>query len=903
MCRTGAFLFTTFAVLFASCSVDGSIESLRKKAGESGEPIAVAFNNVTANGSMEQTTTALTLTFSKVITGLTSGNITLNGIDGINKGVLTGSGPAYTLPVSGFTEGGTLSVAVTKTGYTISGSTRNVTIHYYTPPIAVTLNSVTANGSADQTTTVLTLTFSQAIAGLGADDITLSGVEGIIKGTLVGTGPEYTLPISGFTAGGTLNVSVSKAGYDISGLSRNVTIYYDTPPIAVTLNSVTANGSADQTTTVLTLTFSQAIAGLGADDITLSGVDGIIKGTLVGTGPTYTLPVSGFREGGTLSVAVLKPGYNVGGSPQTVTIFNSDPPVAVTFIDLTANGSPTEATTQLTLTFSGEIAGLTIADITLSGVTNVQKRTLDGANPYTLTINGFATDGKLSVAVARAGYTIIDSPRTVNIYPWPAPSNAIPLTADQWGGGNITSETGEEWYSFPVTAGTQYSVWWNDEDQGIGTATGDVVVGAWYADGTLIFGGTNTTVDQGWDTPQTFTANSNIPVYIRVTAYNNSQGTYDIVYSTNIIRPPIIAVNFSSITADGSPIINTTTMLTLIFSEAIINLSADDITLSGIAGINWGPLDGTGPTYTLPISGFNVSGDVTVVVRKDGYTTSIQTVEVFYRTIHLLWIPAGTFTMGSPTTEPSRGSSETQHSVTLTQGFYMGRYQVTQGQYQAVMGASEDRTTTTSGKGDNYPIYYVNWYDALVFCNKLSIMDGLTPAYRISGSTNPSDWGEIPTSSNTAWDSVQIVVGSTGYRLPTEAQWEYACRAGRTTAFNWGTNQITMSQANFDGRTYPYNGSSTTGTYLGRTTTVGSYTPNAWGLYDMHGNVREWCWDWYGSYASGAQTDPVGASSGTYRVSRGGHWLSYGQYLRSAYRSSNSPGGRNSNVGFRLVRP
>lgn len=158
--------------------------------------------------------------------------------------------------------------------------------------------------------------------------------------------------------------------------------------------------------------------------------------------------------------------------------------------------------------------------------------------------------------------------------------------------------------------------------------------------------------------------------------------------------------------------------------------------------------------------------------------------------INMVWIPAGTFTMGSPTTELGRYyGSETEHQVTLTKGFYMGRYQVTQEQYAAVMGSNPNNTY---GVGNKYPVYCVSWYDAIVFCNRLSINDGLSPAYYMPfcDSTDPAQWGTVPTSNNTTWDAVQVVEGSTGYRLPTEAQWENACRAGTTTAFNWGTNYI-----------------------------------------------------------------------------------------------------------------
>jgi formylglycine-generating enzyme required for sulfatase activity len=257
-------------------------------------------------------------------------------------------------------------------------------------------------------------------------------------------------------------------------------------------------------------------------------------------------------------------------------------------------------------------------------------------------------------------------------------------------------------------------------------------------------------------------------------------------------------------------------------------------------------------------------------------------------------IPGGTFTMGSPASEVSRSDNEVQHTVTVSP-FLMGKYEVTQKEWRDVMGTNirqqRDKAGTSNslyGEGENYPMYYVNWYEAVEYCNKRSAQEGLTPAYTISGTT--------VTRNRSASDQ-----RSAGYRLPTEAEWEYACRAGTTTPFNTGNN-ITTSQANYNGN-YPYNNNAKE-IYRQTTAPVGTFPSNAWGLFDMHGNVCEWCWDWgwYGAYSSGAQTDPVGASSGVYRVSRGGSWASFGQILRSACRDGYTLSNRRSNLGFRVCR-
>jgi formylglycine-generating enzyme required for sulfatase activity len=211
---------------------------------------------------------------------------------------------------------------------------------------------------------------------------------------------------------------------------------------------------------------------------------------------------------------------------------------------------------------------------------------------------------------------------------------------------------------------------------------------------------------------------------------------------------------------------------------------------------------------------------------------------------NMVWVAGGTFAMGSPSSEAGRDSDEgPQHQVTISKGFYMGKYEVTQKEWVAVMGSNPSYF-----KGDNLPVEQVSWFDVIDYCNALSRREGLTPAYTISGSGD---------SRTVTWNK-----SANGYRLPTEAEWEYACRAGTTSPFSTGNN-ITTSQANYDGN-YPYNNNAK-GTYRSQTTAVGSFAANSWGLHDMHGNVWEWCWDRFGDYASGFQTDPSGAASGADR--------------------------------------
>jgi sulfatase modifying factor 1 len=233
--------------------------------------------------------------------------------------------------------------------------------------------------------------------------------------------------------------------------------------------------------------------------------------------------------------------------------------------------------------------------------------------------------------------------------------------------------------------------------------------------------------------------------------------------------------------------------------------------------------------------------------------------------MEMIKVSPGEFLMGSPWSEKDRSDDELQHRVRLTEPFWLGKYPVTQKQWKAVMGNNPSHF-----QGDNLPVEMVSWEDAMEFCRRLTEMERTA--------------GRLP--------------GALAYCLPTEAQWEFACRAGTTTATAFG-NSLSSQEANFDG-SYPYGGGWwRKGPNLGRTTQVGSYTANSWGFHDMHGNVWEWCADWYGSYPTGSVTDPAGAGSGTDRVYRGGGWGSSGGDCRSAGRGRDTPGNRNFALGFR----
>jgi len=234
--------------------------------------------------------------------------------------------------------------------------------------------------------------------------------------------------------------------------------------------------------------------------------------------------------------------------------------------------------------------------------------------------------------------------------------------------------------------------------------------------------------------------------------------------------------------------------------------------------------------------------------RKPDFTNSIG--------MKFVWIPAGSFTMGSSGKEKGRGDDEVQHKVTFSRGFYLGVHTVTQEEWQAVMG-----NNPSEFKGEkNLPVDSISWDDCQSFCKKLGEKE------------------------------------KRRYRLPTEAEWEYACRAGTTTAFHMGET-IATDQANFNGN-YIY-GAGKKGLYREKTLPVGSFPPNAWGLYDMHGNLWQWCQDWHGGYSKDA-VDPQGPKTGKQRSLRGGSWGNHPVFCRSANRNYGDPATGTEYYGARV---
>jgi hypothetical protein len=441
---------TAVVTLTGSGKVTGGDNKDTKKA---------AFTALGANGEAGKTTTTeLTLTFDKDIAGLGAGDIKISAdstnpakasVNGVVTRIETG---VYRLPIT-VSEAGIISVTVSRSGYSISGSPKTVTVHWSPAVAAVDFTGLSANGAdGAQATTELTLNFDKDIENLNTIDVTLNaGSTGAVKGALKKTASRtgaYMLGISGVSATGEVSVSVSKSGYSISGSPKKVTVYRG--PVTAAFTGLSANGVANTTTTTeLTLNFDKDIENLSAVDVTLNaGSTEAVKGALKKTGGStgvYTLEVGGISAAGEVSVTVSKSGYSISGSPRKVNVHRG--PVAAVLKNLSADGAANTTTTRLTFQFDRDISGLSQADITVSsGSTGAVKGVLTkaaGTGLYTLGISGIASPGSISATVSKSGYSISGAPKTVNVYKRPPKSLKETFGIGSTGTGAVTAAFNE----------------------------------------------------------------------------------------------------------------------------------------------------------------------------------------------------------------------------------------------------------------------------------------------------------------------------------------------------------------------------------------------------------------------------------------------------------------------------
>ena len=358
--------------------------------------------------------------------------------------------------------------------------------------------------------------------------------------------------------------------------------------------------------------------------------------------------------------------------------------------------------------------------------------------------------------------------------------------------------------------------------------------------------------------------------------------------------------NLSTSAGTLSPVFSpTTTSYTITVPYATTSLTVTGTKADANATMT--PVDGK-----LEFTGLSVgtSDEKTIkVTSQDGNVTNEYKVKVLREMLEMVLVPAGRFQRDATATNISE----------ITKSYYLGKYQITRQQFLDVMGEDPSLKDYSSGSM-NDPVQMVNWYHAIAFCNKLSLLEGLIPVYTVSG---VSDWANlafssIPTTSNATWNAAECDFNATGYRLPTEMEWMWAAmgankdaRAGAIDAE--GINR-TGYRKGYAGQ--GYGGGTSIDDYAwytsnssSKTHPVGEKLPNELGLYDMSGNVWEWCGDRYGTYPTGTQTDYRGAGSGSYRVFRGGSWGSNASYCTVAYRRHNNPYYQYNRYGFRILRP
>ncbi len=276
------------------------------------------------------------------------------------------------------------------------------------------------------------------------------------------------------------------------------------------------------------------------------------------------------------------------------------------------------------------------------------------------------------------------------------------------------------------------------------------------------------------------------------------------------------------------------------------------------------------PTGTMPVPTTTPTPTPQQETPGESITIDIPNLPTESIPLEMVFIPSGSFTMGSPEDEAGRNPDEgPQHQVTLTNSFYMSKYEITQSQWQTVMG-----NNPAAIRGNNQPVEKVSWFDCIQFCNTLSTLMGKAPVYDESGDNFNLD--------------------TEGFRLPTEAEWEYACRATTTTRYYWGDDPDNSEIGEYAW----YEENSNLTTHI-----PGMKLPNLWDLFDINGNVWEWCSDWYGPYSANTQTNPTGPQSGTQRSVRGGGWYAEPVELRSAHRERLEPEETFGNLGLRIVLP
>ncbi len=370
---------------------------------------------------------------------------------------------------------------------------------------------------------------------------------------------------------------------------------------------------------------------------------------------------------------------------------------------------------------------------------------------------------------------------------------------------------------------------------------------------------------------------------------STSAATISLLAIPGVTAPVLGATPVTAITATAqytgtvtwSPVVSGTFAASTVYTATITLTAKTGFTLTGVAANSFTVAGATSDTNSA----------------NSGVVTAVFPVTVAIWSPHIgnmMAVPAGRF---------QRDATATNISV-ITQAYRMSAHEITRARFVALL--TTDPTNTTWSSGTTDPVQKANWYHAIAFCNKLSLAEGLTPVYVVSGvNFNTLTYATIPTTNNATWNAVTATWTNNGYRLPTEMEWMWAAMGAPADGQGGGTNMTGYAKA-FAGST----GSNMIGDYawydsnsIHKTHPAGSKTANELGLYDMSGNVSEWTWDQYNTYPTGTQTDYRGAASGADRVNRGGGWNDNPPFCPVARRINVDPHFQGDGIGFRVVRP
>ncbi len=696
--------------------------------------------------------------------------------------------------------------------------------------------------------------------------------------TMAGVG-ENSFSVEGASATNPTDSGMVVAVFPITGSPAD---------IDVTFSDATQVGGISDTTssTSLTLTFSFDPTTLAASDIIVTGAT---TGALSGSGTTRSLTIAAITvaNGATVSVAVASPvGYSIAGSPRTAVLYKA--PVVVSLLAIPGVVVPVQGSVPVTTDidtsqYTGTITWVPSVSTFLATTVYMANIALTAKTGYTLNgvaANSFTITGATATNAANTGTVAAIFPATAAA---PITLLSIPgVVAPVRGAVPVTTAINTAQYTGTITWAPSASI---------------------FAATTVYTTNITLTPKAGW-TLNGVSANSfNV---LGATATNAANtGTVAAIFPATSAAP----ITLLTIPGVVAPVRGAIPVTTNIYSTQYTGT------------ISWSPVDSSfaaSTIYTANIvltaqSGYTLTGVIanSFTVAGATATNAVNTgniAAVFPATtvpipITLDTVPAGSFQRDATASNISIISSE----------YRMSAHEITREQFVGVTGLDPSRSYFADVV--NGPVQRTYWYHALVFCNKLSMAEGLTPAYTISGSTDPATWGVVPTYSDAIWGDVTSSWSANGNRLPREMEWTW----GAMGATSDRSNGYTGSGTNTTGYTKGYAGSTEAGgaqVNIGdyawynvnsnsTTHTVGGKTGNELGLYDMSGNVSEWCWDSYAVYTTGTLTDYRGAASSGQRVIRGGDWDPFedSALYRVAYRYSVGPGSLGSTFGSRVVRP